>query len=432
MTIPMPPGRRTILRAGLRTGLLGGAMAAGARWRPARAQTPVTLTFAVWAAQAELDAFNAVIERFQAQNPGISVKLVVNGSGQHLQIIDTQLAGRQAPDLFRVQYQQLGRYAGSRAVIDLTKYLDPGAMDAFAPAFARAVTFKGRVYALPHHTDTFAVYVNRDMLAKTGAQLPAKLEESWSWADFMALARAMKEKAGAPYGFAMSWQNAAYRWLPFLYQHGGQMLNADLSRSQLSDPKGMETLAWCQSWFKEGLVPPSTSVKSSEQPQNLFANGTVGMLLGGDWQIPFLSKTMAAPWQVTFMPRDAAMASDLGGNAVAVSRDCKNPEAAAAFLKFLTDERDMEEFVVSAQFLPVRRALAAHPLAYKLHPEAMEVFVTQAGTIPEHMVQTETLPSFSRINATLLNELDLAFTSGQDPAATARNIDAAVQPLLAA
>ena len=32
-------------------------------------------------------------------------------------------------------------------------------------------------------------------------------------------------------------------------------------------------------------------IKSGEQTQNLFANGTIGMLLGGDWQIPFLNRT---------------------------------------------------------------------------------------------------------------------------------------------
>ena len=422
------PGRRTILR----TGLAGGAMVAGARWRPAAAQAPTTLTLAVWGAQAEQDAFNAIADRFNAQNPGVTVKLEVNGSAQHYQIVDTKLAGHQAPDLFRVQYQQLGRYAAARAVIDLSKYLDAGYGDAFLPAFWKAVSFKGGIYALPQHTDTFALYVNRDLLAKTGLQLPTKLEESWSWADFIKAGRAMKT-AGAPYGFAMSWQNSVgYRFLPFLYQHGGQLLSDDLSRATLSDPKGVETIAWCQSWFKEGLAPPSTSIKSSEQPQNLFANGTIGMLLGGDWQIPFLSKSAAAPWEVTYMPHDVAMASDLGGNAVAVSRDCKQPELAAKFLKFMVDEQNMEDFVVGAQFLPVRRDLARKDIPYKLRPEAMEVFVRQASTIPAHMVATETLPVFSKINAKMADELDLAFTSGQDAAATARNIDAQVQPLLAA
>ena len=70
------------------------------------------------------------------------------------------------------------------------------------------------------------------------------------------------------------------------------------------------------------------------------------MLLGGDWQIPFLQENMTKyKWAVTYMPRDVAMASDLGGNCFAVSRDSKHPEVAADFLKFVVDEDNMRAFV---------------------------------------------------------------------------------------
>jgi hypothetical protein len=40
------------------------------------------------------------------------------------------------------------------------------------------------------------------------------------------------------------------------------------------------------------------------------------------------------------------------------------------------------------------------------------------------------MPVFSKINASLNDELDLAFTSGQDPKTTAQNIAAAAQAAL--
>jgi multiple sugar transport system substrate-binding protein len=40
------------------------------------------------------------------------------------------------------------------------------------------------------------------------------------------------------------------------------------------------------------------------------------------------------------------------------------------------------------------------------------------------------MPAFSKINAGLTDELDLAFTSGQSPATTAKNIDEQVRRLL--
>jgi multiple sugar transport system substrate-binding protein len=219
--------------------------------------------------------------------------------------------------------------------------------------------------------------------------------------------------------------------LPYLYQHGGQLLDADLTQPQIASPKGIETLTWTQSWFKEGLVPPSTSVKSGEQTQNLFANGTIAMLLGGDWQIPFLQQNMTRyKWDVTYMPRDVNMASDLGGNCLAVSRDSKHPDIAADFLKFVVNEDNMRAFVTSAQFLPVRSALMNQPLDYALRPDAMKVYVEQATTIPDHLVRTVTLPNFSKINAAMADELDLAFTSGQDSTTTAQNLDAKIRTVL--
>ena len=90
----------------------------------------------------------------------------------------------------------------------------------------------------------------------------------------------------------------------------------------------------------------------------------------------------------------------------------------------------MREFVTSAQFLPVRTSLMGQDLPFALRPELMKVFVVQAGTIPAHLVSTVTMPVFSKINAAMADELDLAFTSGQDAAMTAQNLDAKIGAVL--
>jgi multiple sugar transport system substrate-binding protein len=130
------------------------------------------------------------------------------------------------------------------------------------------------------------------------------------------------------------------------------------------------------------------------------------------------------------MPRDVAMASDLGGNCLTVSRDCKHPELAADFVKFMANTENMRAFVSGAQFLPVRKSLMSERLPYALRPEAMQVFVEQSSTIPAHLVSTVTMPLFSKINAAMTEQLDLAFTSGQDAAATAKAIDEQAQAVL--
>jgi ABC-type glycerol-3-phosphate transport system substrate-binding protein len=418
-------GRRGLLGAGL-------ALGTGAA-RPARAQAAANLTFAVWGNRAEEEAFRGLIGRYTAQHPNVSIRLEVSGSSAQLyQQVDTRLAGRQAPDLIRIQYQQTGRYAKAGAIVDLSQHLDPGLAGQFAPALWKATNYRDKSFAIPHHTDTLAVYCNMEMFRKIGVEPPRKLEDSWSWGEFIRIARLLKEKGGAPYGFASAWQNnTGYRFLPYLYQHGGQLLDDDLKQARLGSKEGVEAIAWAQSWFTEKLVPPTTSIKSSEQTQNLFANGTIGMLVHGDWQVSFLHEAMTrAEWQVTYMPRDVAMASDLGGNCLAVTRDSKNRDIAIDFLKFATNEPNMREFCTAAQFLPVRKSLMDVELPFAIRPDAMKVFVEQSRTIPDHMARTVTLPDFSRINAKLSEQLDLSFTSGQDAKTTAANVDSTIGSVL--
>jgi multiple sugar transport system substrate-binding protein len=113
------------------------------------------LTLAVWGAQAEEEAFKSVIDKYQALHPNVTIRLEVNGNSMQLyQLVDTRLAGRQAPDVFRIQYQQVERYASAHALVDLTPYLDQDYADQFGPAFWQAVTFQDKQFALPHHTDT--------------------------------------------------------------------------------------------------------------------------------------------------------------------------------------------------------------------------------------------------------------------------------------
>jgi tricarballylate dehydrogenase len=184
-----------------------------------------------------------------------------------------------------------------------------------------------------------------DGLATKGVEPPKSIDESWSWDEFIDIARRIKEEGLAEYGFAMNWGGGSpYRWLPFLYQNGGRLLGDDLKTPKIDSPAGIEALAWTQQWFTDELVPPSTTSKSDEEVEPLFANGTIGMMLNGDWVLPAVGDLFGNDdeWGVTYMPRRVEMASDLGGNGLCVTSDSQYPEEAADVLKFLGEEANME------------------------------------------------------------------------------------------
>ena len=391
------------------------------------------LTFQTWASTSgEQKGFRGLVERFEKKNPDASVKLEIVPGEQQYAKLDTRLAAGEGPDLARMQYQAVGRYSSQGALVDLSEYLPGGYEDGFTPAFWQAVQYEGAPYALPHHTDTFAVFYNTKMFDDVGIQVPGSLEASWTWDEFMQVAEQVKSEGDAKYPFAMNWQTAgaAYRWMSFLYQHGGRLLNDDLKGPAIDSPEGVETIAWNQSWFQDDMVPPSTSIKSTEPIENLFSNGTIAMMLQGDWLIPYLEDNMEADWDVTYMIRDEEMASDMGGNVVGVTKDSDNAELAAEFVKFIASEEQMAQFCIDAQFIPVRKALVEQGLDYTMRPEQMQVFVEQSATVPTEMAREQTLPDFNKINQVLADELELAFKSGQAPETTAKNISDGIKESL--
>lgn len=420
--------RRAFLRIGggalLGAGALGLAGCGGAM----SGASSDRLTFLVWASTTEEAAFRGVINRYEKKNPGVKVELVVAPFDTYVKF-NTLLAADMAPDLARIQYQMLGRYSAADALVDLSEYLKPGYGDAFTPAMWQAVNYKDRPYALPHHTDTMAVFYNTDIFGKLGIEVPQSLEESWTWDEFMRISRRIKKSGEAPYPFAMAWQDvtSAYRWMWFLFQHGGQLLNDDLTGPQIDNAAGVETIAFNKSWFEENLVPPSTSIKSVQTIESLFAAGTTAMMLNGEWLIPFLETGMTAGWDVTYMIRDENMASDMGGNAVAITKDSKNPELAADFLKHLASEEEMKQFCLEGLFLPTRKALVEQGMDYSTYPERLNLFVEQSTTVPAKMAAEQTAPLSPLFTQVLGNELEQAFKIGQSAEETARRISEGIE-----
>src|SRR5918994_2026465 len=156
------------------------------------------LTFQTWASTSgEQKGFRGLVERFEKENPDASVKLEIVPGEQQYAKLDTRLAAGEGPDLARMQYQAIGRYSSQGALVDLTEYLEGNEASAFTPAFWQAVQYEDTPYALPHHTDTFAVFYNTGMFDKLGIEVPKSLDQGWTWDEFIQAAEQIKGEGAA-------------------------------------------------------------------------------------------------------------------------------------------------------------------------------------------------------------------------------------------
>lgn len=425
--------RRTFLRT---TGLVGTGIAltacsggGGSTQNAASATTGKltgTATLTTWGSDQEVAAFKKIAADFQAAR-GASVKIEVLPYDQIRTVVDRRLQANQPPDLFRVSYTDVSGYAQNGALADLTDYMGDGFGDAFFPGLWNSVTLDGAPVGVPHHTDTSALVYNKAHFAKAGiTDVPSTLETAWTWQEFEDVLTKLKAANPGVAPFAFNYQlYGAYRWFNTLFQAGGTVLDASQKTVTLDTDAARKALTWTQGLYTKGLHAPSVLVKRPTYPDEIFPTQKISMIQAGDFLVPSLDAAIKKKfeWGVTYLPRDVAAATDLGGNAVVVTDAAKNKDVAAEFAKFLVTKENMRYFCEQTTVLPVRKDLADAKLTYAARPDLMPVFQKQATTMPDELVKTSTLPAFPGINQALVDSMDQFLSN---PSATPDSVISAI------
>ena len=327
----------------------------------ASAKVPVkgTLTFAFWGGSTgETKGFNYVKAKFEAANPGTTIKLKVSPYDGFFSGIDRGLQAGNAPDVFRVDYTTITKYSAKKTLLDMSPYITEAEATAFLPALWDAVKYNGTPYGVPHQTDTTCVVYSKAAFETAGIKsVPTKLADAWTWDEFSAVAAKLRKTLPAKqYPFAYDWTQAgAFRWLSWLYQAGGTLLTADLGKAAVPSAAATEALDYTKSFFTKKWTPANATIKTSQYSDNFFLSNIVPMTFVGDFLVPELAdpkQGYKGQWGATFMPQKTKAAADLGGNAIVANANTKNKELAAAFLKFIVTEDMMKYFCEQAIELP--------------------------------------------------------------------------------
>ncbi|KQS08304.1 hypothetical protein ASG04_14455 [Curtobacterium sp. Leaf183] len=398
-----------------------------------------TLRFAFWGgSDGENTGFARAKKGFEARHRKATIELQILPYDGFFSGIDRGILSKTAPDVFRVDYTSIGKYTSHGVLLDMTPYLTAAESSAFLPALYDAVRFEGRTYGVPHQTDTSAIAFSRKALDEAGiGAVPDRLEDAWTWDEFAAISTKLRQTLpDDKFPFAYDWTAAgAYRWASFVYQAGGSLLTPSLRHSAVDSDAGRKAMAFTQRFFDERWVPANNTIKTTVYSDNFFLNQTVAMTFIGDFLVPELADGangyQGGDWATTYMPRDRAAASDLGGNALVATRDTANPELAAAFLKYMVEEDPMRDFCQRANELPTLQSLADTTLDYAVRPDVMDVFTQQATTITETAVRETVVPGFASVNTALQDQLELAF-HGRSTDDAVKAIDAAIDQAVSA
>lgn len=393
----------------------------------------ITLDFMYWDdSEGTKKVFEDYAKNFEAQNKNIKINLqIVPPGDQYYGQLDTRIAGNKAPDVVRLEYQKLGRYAYSDALLDITNEISKENLDDLFPAFKSAVTFNEKIYGIPHHTDTYALFYNKELLQKAGISVPASIDKAWSWDQFLEIARTIKQKTDVKYPFAYRWTKFnGYYVDPLVYMNGASFVNDDFTKANMNTPQGIEFFKFIQTWVKEGMVP-SVTPNTPDPIDELFTSGACAMIFSGCWMMENYDKNFKDKWGVTYLlQKDGKSGATFGGNAMSALAQSKHPKEAIKFVEFITNAENSKAICEGAGFLPVRKSLEDGSVKYSTFNDEMQIFIKQSSTIDPMMMKVESLDKFSEINKVFGDSIEKIVALDGQPEQVAKEMDEEVNKIL--
>jgi len=308
---------------------------------PAPVQQTVTLKFAIWDANQQ-DFSQKSIDLFEQSHPNIKVQMELLSGDTYWQKIQATIAGQESYDTYWMDTYNFTDYAMRGAMLDLTPLITADNIDMnalYGQGRMVNVIYQGKIYAVPKDSDDPAVYYNKDLFDKYGVAYPTK---DWTWDDFKAIAQKLNHPADGVWGFTTGQFFGGPDWWNWVWENGGDFLNADGTQVTLEQPASCDAIKYWYGMVKAGLAPDGNIMTASDPTTTIFPQGKAAMIYYGQWMLQPFSKL---PFKLGVAPVPAGpkgKALQLGGLNYAVWAGTKHPQEAWEFVKFMGGQQAMD------------------------------------------------------------------------------------------
>ena len=279
----------------------------------------------------ETRVWQALVERFEEDNPDADVELIEVADGEdHLARLATGFAGGDAPDIFLINYREYAQFVVRDAVEPLADLMtDRGLnLDDYYEQSMEAFTFDGELQCMPQNISSLVVYFNKKLFRDAGIEPPF---EGWTFEEFADAARALTN--GDVHGLGVDPQ--IIRIAPFVWSNGGEITDDPVAptRFTLEEPAAREVMDAFVGLVREGVVPDEKETASADI-ETRFINGELGMLMSSRRDTPLFREATELSWDVLPLPTFDEPASILHADALCIASDSEALGSAADFVAF--------------------------------------------------------------------------------------------------
>ncbi len=399
---------------------------------PTRAPSAVEIELFTWVTAEEDAANQELLRRFEAEHPGVRVRVdnVTQGAMNRLQ---TRISGGEPPDVMSIHGAFYVPLAAKGALADLGPFIAGNAdfdLDDFFPGLVDLCRHEGVLYSLARYTSVYALFYNRDLFDQAGVPYPGTGEDVWDWEAYRRSAQTLTRDLdgdGQPdqWGCAVDFWEA--RLYPWLWQNGADLMNEDRTRCVLDSPAAIEALQFLWDLRHKYHVTQAGSSQQRGLTLERFSQGNIGMFMSGPWDVQTLKRSEGLRWDVGPLPQRRQRGTILGTENYAISAATEHPQEAWALLRFLLSAESQEFMAERLDKMPSRQSVARGPYLQADAGYNRRAFVEAMA----YARRPPNIPEWAEIRHHLTEQLDRAWVGEISPAEAARAAARKVNEFLA-
>jgi multiple sugar transport system substrate-binding protein len=361
----------------------------------------------------------AAIKKFNAQNNGVTVKLLefsTSADEQRSQFIQRQQAKSGECDMFAADVIWTAEFASQKWLYDMTPYVNSRKSE-IIPATLETATYQGKIWAMPETTDAAFLYYRDDQVKTPPATWQALYQEAKSNDGIV--------YQGAPY------EGLTCDFLELAFAAGGQVLSPDGKKSVINSPQNVKALQFMADGVKNGTAANGVTTYMEEESRRYWESGKATFMRNWSYAYALGEKKgtkVAGKFKVMPFPtfEGGGKAAILGGHNTVISVYSKNPGAALKFIDFFSGKEWETETFATYTNSPVLGSVYDDPAIIKKYPWAPQEkqSVSQAKARPVS-------PVYPQISQAIYNNVNAALSGKVSPQDAMKTADSQINKALA-
>jgi len=321
------------------------------------------IKFASWGSQSEIQILEPILSDFEKNNPDVKVEFL-HIPQNYFQKIHLLIASNLAPDVIFINNLYLPVYADF--LEDLTTYTDKSA---FFDKTLQALSFEGKLLAIPRDASNMVVYYNKSLFNKYKIPYPTK---NWTFDDLLKISLEFKKHNI----FGISFDEQPLFYLPYLMSSGGGILSDDLKTTIIDNPNSQYGLKFYADLRNKYNVAPKKYQSASLTMAQMFLQQKLAMQVSGRWLVPKYRTTAYFEWDIINFPigKDGSIVP-MDASGWAISKASKNKTQAIKLIQYLSSKENISKMTSSGLITPARIDVANSKDFLDGKPKSSQLFI---------------------------------------------------------